>query len=676
MPLSGYNLKPIDLPKATKVKLGGVCTELVSDLEDCHARHFDNIRVWWKWYEAEPKTTTKNHPWPNSSNIVAPVIRTQADARTAQDFSLLWGTKDRFYSGKSENEQFTREYQGPVMSFLNRAMASEVKPFWPLLESTHERNVLGCSVLSVSWDDQYRYIFAPNSKKPERVCIRKGVKWEHHPAETILWEPGTPIRESDRVIVQRLVNPGDIARKINGDQGPGYDKDALLKLLQQPHLNGSPGAEVRAEKETRAGVDPMLNVSRRPIYDTRVLWLDWPMLGGLGINGLTDLAVVEEEETGERTRVPIIVELAHDTGEVLRVLPNPYLMADGNPWFDTYYRRQVGYARGIGLAKILEGMQRAQSTIVNQAIDGRTLQNAMPFKTTDPKLKERPITPGQGLYLANMGDAERFDIPNASPVDLALANLMQVFAERAGGANDPMLGRESRSGGHPSPATNYMGQLQQSAKMGSVPTFTLDEQLSAAGLYTASLYQQFDTDDSGRIQRIFGAGDAAKINEWLFPNDMSLVGTLQLSLTALSEDSPQQAMQRAMFVSQATQAYFGNILKLIQVLSMPTVPPPVKKAAIQAVKVLGDTHQTFLEAASFDEAHEAILRLDQGDLSAIQQLQQLAAQAGASGQPGAGGEGGGAGPSQGAAGIGGNGAVPNGASGPPQPGAAGDASGY
>lgn len=644
MALAGYNLKPITLPPDTRMRLGGVLTELVRDLESVHAHHFDNIRVWWRWYEAEPATRRKNTPWPNASNVVAPVIRTQADARTAQDFSMIWGTKDKLYSGKSQNEDFTTRYLAPVMDFGNWAIDAEVHPFWTILDWIHERNVLGCSVFSVSYDERKRYVFAPGSKRPQEVVMRRGVRWTHHPAETIMWEPGIPIRESDRVVVQTLRTAGDLSRLLNEEEG--YDRDAILKLMDFPHFHGSPGAQVRSEKETRAGLDPSANVSYRRIYDTRVLWLDWPTIGGLGVKGIQDLAVVEEEETGERTRVPLIVELAPDTQAILRVLPNPYLMADGNPWFDAYYRRQVGYARGIGLAKILEGTQRAQSTIVNQSIDSRTLQNSIPFKTTDANLKGRPITPGQGLHLSSMQDAEPFPIPSGNPFDLALANLMQVWAERGGGITDPMIGRESRSGGHPSPATNYMGQLRQGQMMGSVPTFILDEQLAAAGLYTLSLYQQFDTDESGRLVRVFGEEDAARIREWLFPNDMSLVGNLQLKLTALSDNNPQLVTQKNMVISQMTQMYFANILKLVQALSTPSVPEPVKKAAIHAVKVIGDTYQQFLEGNDYDAAYEAVLRLDDGDMNAIARLQQIAQQAGGAqppgGQPGTGGPGPGA----------------------------------
>jgi hypothetical protein len=648
-------VQPFKLTKDQLRDLGGVCTEIVRDLEGVHSNFFDNVRTHWRWYEAEPKTARKTHPWPGASNFVAPIIRTQADSRTAQDFSLIWGSKDKLYTGSSDNETFRQKYLASVMDFGNWTIDYEVKPFWTLMDWIHERNVLGCSVFSVAYEEELRNLFAPGSLKPQLVVTRRGVRWTHWPAEKILWQPGIDIREADEIVTQRLLSPSKLLSIYGSEKG--YDKDRMGEILKFSHEHGSPGAEVQAEKEARAGIDPNTNVSRRPVHDVRCLWLEFPAIKNMGIPGLADAVMLQDPDTGDRTAVPIIVELHPDNQAVLRVLPNTNLTADGNPFFAAYYRRQVGYARGVGLSKILEQPQRGASSVINQAFDARTLQNAMPFKTVDAKLKQQPITPAQGVYLSNMGDIEAFPLPGPSQMDPVLANMMQVYAERAGGSNDPVIGRESKSGGHPSPATNYLGQLEQSAKMASTPTFIMDDALSAAGLYTLSLYQQWDTDETGRINRVFGEADAERIREWLFPQDEVLVGNLQLRLTAMSPDNQQSEVQKAMMISQVTVQYFGNAMKLLQVLGNPNAPQVVKDGAVKAFKVLGVVHQRFLEAAEYDEAQEAIMMLEEGnDGGGIQQLMALAQRAleAGGGQPGAAGAGGGPPPP----GQPGNGAVP------------------
>lgn len=662
--------KTISLDDRQLMLFGGTLTEMVRDLEAAHARMFRNIAKQWKWYWAEPATEKKNFPWPNASNVVAPVIMMQADSRTAQDFSLLYSTKDRMWGGRSENEEFSANYLGEVLRFLNWSTDAEVKPFWTLLDWIHERNVIGGSVFSVTYESQERFVVVPGKRQPQKVVMRRGPRWTHWPAEKVLWSLGQPIREAECVVTQRLLSWGSILGMLHTEDG--YIEDAVRALKTFAHAGGSPGADIQADKERRAGVESGSNVSRREVFDWRTLWVDWPMLSSMGIAGLEEAAMLVDDETDEKVRVPLIVELAPDAGKVMRVMHNPYLAADGNCFFDTYYQRQVGYPRGVGLAKRLEQPQRAQSSVINQAFDSRTQQLAMAYKTTNPRLKERPIAPGTGVLVDDINDIQPLVMTGAGPIDLALANFMEVLAERIGGSNDPVIGRESRSGGHPSPATNYMGQLQQSAKMGAPQTLILGEQLAAAGLYMASLYQQFDTDEQGRIERVFGGADGAKIKAWLFPRDMSMAGNLQLSLTALGSENPQAQMQQSMMISQVTQMYFGNVLKLMQVLASPQVPPQVKQAAVQAVKVLGNTHQKFLEAADYDEAREAIFQLEQGNDSGLDKLRDLVGQLlpGGGGQGAAGGAGPGAGmpqqPGPFALPPGGPGSTFPGLSGPPQ----------
>src|SRR5262249_45087803 len=148
------------------------------------------------------------------------------------------------------------------------------------LDAIHERNVIGRCVISAAWRERIRYVFAPGSRKPQRVVLRRGVEWTHWPAEKILSEPGVPIRESDRVVTQRLLTGSALMALLNEEEG--YNEDAILALVKgHPHLHGSPGAEVQADKESRAGVDPDANVSRRRVYDVRTLMLDAGAVGSL-----------------------------------------------------------------------------------------------------------------------------------------------------------------------------------------------------------------------------------------------------------------------------------------------------------------------------------------------------------------------------------------------------------
>jgi hypothetical protein len=631
MPLPSW-IKPFRLSDEQFVQLGGILTERIRDLEDIHRVFFRNIRRYESWYQAEPKTQRKTFPWDGASNIVAPVIMTSVDASTSRQFSLIQSQRRTIWTGHSHNIDFQKRYLADILGFLNWSARNEFDTFWCVLDWIHENNKIGGSVLAVTWEEEERYLMLPRGGKPQRVVTHRGPKWVHWPAEKILWEPGQSVREADEVYTQSLVSWGELVRLAQTETG--YREEAVKETKNHPHLHGSPGAEIQAFKEQRAGVDPDLNVSRRHTFDKRTAWLDWPQLQRLGVRGLEDATTIRDEVSGKLVRVPIIVEFDPDSKQVFRAMPNPYITADGNPFFDIYFKKQTGYPRGVGLCKIGEGMQRGISTMFNQAIDAVTLANSMPYMTTDSKLQQKPITPGLGVLVDTMDSIKIIEGQKGVMPEIALLQALQTYHERASGVNDPLLGRESRSGGHPSPATNYLGQLQQSAEMGSLPVRMIRERLSKAGEYTASLYQLFDTRPDGRIERVFGSEETATIKSWLFPMDQTIPGNIEFDMYALSEtESPQVQQQQAIQTFQVTNAYSAAALRLLQAIESPQAGPLTKQACIQTIETLGRTYQQFLEASDFEEARDMILDLEakNGQNGAalqglIQQFQGLAQQ--------------------------------------------------
>jgi hypothetical protein len=172
----------------------------------------------------------------------------------------------------------------------------------------------------------------------------------------------------------------------------------------------------------------------------------------------------------------------------------------------------------------------------------------------------------------------------------------------------------------------------------------LRERLSNIGEYLACLYQQFDTDDEGRLVRHFGNESGKKIETFLFPTGDTIPGNIDFDLTALSEtENPQTQMQQSLMISQVTQNYFGVLFKALEILKNPQMgsDPDVKSLVVKTIEVLGRTHQHFLEAAEFDEAQDVIFKLqDQGvqNAQALNQFGQLLSQIGGTqlSQPGAG----------------------------------------
>ena len=253
-------LTPIKLDADTRKRLGGVLTDAVRDLEAAHSHSFANIRAHWKWYEAEPRTKTKSHPWPGASNVVLPVIRTAVDATTARFFGLLHGKAAAIWTGRSEDEDFAQKYQGEIVRFMNWAARHEFDTFWGPLDWIREMAVIGGSVLAITWQDRQRYLLLPGDSEPTLVTTHRGPLWTHWPAERILWEPGQTVKDAEMVVTQTFPTWTELSRL--GQTEDGYDMEAIQRTYPHPHAHGSPGAEFTAEKAF-APVFEMFGISNR-----------------------------------------------------------------------------------------------------------------------------------------------------------------------------------------------------------------------------------------------------------------------------------------------------------------------------------------------------------------------------------------------------------------------------
>src|SRR3990172_1336 len=450
--------------------LGGALAEMLDDYEHEHSQRIADVEVSWKLYDAEPRMKTRTFPWRGASNLVVPYIRTAADAIIAQHISLVFDNPTKIWVGRSENEQFANDFQDNVLRFLNWAGRNEIDGFFPILDWINENVVLGQSYLIAAWRESSRYVLLPRRKGtvgrppgPQKITLRRSVVWEHIPQEAILFEAGVPIQESSFVATQAFQTWGDLVANV---EGLGWRREAVEASKGHP-ARGTPGAEGRDWKERREGISRDRLVSNPGDYDLRTVFVDWPVIESMGID--RDRIMLPGTEPSERVSVPLVVELCPQSQQVFRVSPSPYLAFPGWAFFDLYFRKRSGRPSSPGVARILDHIQRGMTTMVNQAIDAVTLANAMPFGTTDPKWKDKRLQPGQGVYVDRAEGIFALNISKNILPDIAIVNLLQVMGDRVSGVNDPLLGRETRMGGHPSPATNVLTQLQQTPELGSPP---------------------------------------------------------------------------------------------------------------------------------------------------------------------------------------------------------------
>jgi hypothetical protein len=154
----------------------------------------------------------------------------------------------------------------------------------------------------------------------------------------------------------------------------------------------------------------------------------------------------------------------------------------------------------------------------------------------------------------------------------------------------------------------------------------------------ATLYQQFESKDSGKIERAIGTVDGTVVKEWLIPTT-PLFGQIGFDLKAMTEQTnPEAEREKAIFTMQAVGSFGTQILQLMQVAFHPNTPPPMAKAALGMIDVLRNSFEEVLKAAQVDDIRKYTIKLQELTGNAPGQLNQLAAlaqqQAGANPQPG------------------------------------------
>ena len=340
-------------------------------------------------------------------------------------------------------------------------------------------------------------------------------------------------------------------------------------------------------------------------HDIREVWIEWPVLRSFGI----ELPGNQDPDT---PMLPLVVTLHRSTGHILRVIAKPYMIA-GWPFYDINYRREGRRAHTGGLAKILEHMQRATTTMLNQAIDTVTLANSVLGVTTDPKLANDRWAPNKMMLAGSTTDFEPINLTKLIQPDVVMINLVMGFAERVTGINDPNLGKETRLGGHPSPATSTLTLLNESREILRTSQKADRMQYGRIAEDVLTLYQQFETDSDGKLERVLGPVDADMASRIIFPTDQTIAGNIQFDLRAMSDTlNPEEERNKALFVQQVTSDYYARVLQGLQVALNATqfgdhpIAKMIVEAAMTSIGAFTASYSRVLENSSVDEVEKFV----------------------------------------------------------------------
>lgn len=547
-------------------KLAMHMEDIIGPAMQQHAALVKRINLYWDWYAARPLVERRSTPFIDSSNIIYPLIKMHAGSIQARRFLSLLPTHD-VWASASRNEKWA-DISRTVVDFVNHEADDNAFDLrTPMNDALLEGTVTPDGIVALQYGDRVRHRFLPGERRPRTVVMQQGPHLFPVPRTQICWQADRSLATSEYVIRTTHMTWGDLMRAV---EHGGWDREAVRSIRSSDAQDSQSYQSYLSLSE----ISPHGPERFRP-YEIYECWVEFPLIRGSGIPDFNSDEMVTEMPA-------IVVYVEARTNTVLHVMAHPYPIS-GWPFYQFSYNRTTERGRADCIARDLDHMQRGASTMINQAIDATTLQNSVMGLTSDPQMVGKRFTPGQLQYTQDL-TATRFDVrpqaiiqPNVQLIQLILAS-----AERVTGMSDPAFGREMRSGGHPSPATSTLALLQQ-GQTRLARTLAFDRQeLSRLGEDIASLYQHFEADQQGRIARVIGAGDAARLQEWFFPTD-GLGGRTEFDVRALSDSmNPDAEFQKAVQIDQVVTNFYAKMLQGLNVAIQATqAPPPFQQAIMQ-----------------------------------------------------------------------------------------------
>ena len=398
----------------------------------------------------------------------------------------------------------------------------------------------------------------------------------------------------------------------------GWDPEAVESIKNYRGAGQSPGAKIRRRKQELSGQHEVASALTQ-LYDIRECHVHWPLVKSLGVETLAEQQI-------DTHMVPIVVTVHKDSGTILRAIAKPYFTMDWT-FYEAPYRGSAGRQNTAGLCKLLEHMQRASTTMLNQAIDAITKSNSLGFVTSDIRLANAEFSPAKPFYTpAGLDTFQELNTNKVIQPDIALMNLVFHLAQLVSGNSDPMLGQETRMGGHPSPAASTMALIQNSSEMFKSSSKTVRHEAGRIAEDITMLYlQHYDEDVARKLRMALGDKDAAELEPW-FSGESPTYGNMSFDIRAMSESlNPDQERQRAVVVWQATAQYYSQVMKALEVAAAAGQQGNMALAqtALESTKALSTSFERVLEASTIDDVENFVLDL-QGipNAGAIKQIQQ------------------------------------------------------
>jgi hypothetical protein len=586
--------------KVSKERKQALATYLQLEIENALSDRGALERVWnqeRRDYYQEPMHATRDIPYLNASNYVAPLAQIACDAIFATVFSVTTEASP-IITVKASNDAWQAQAK-VVQERIDHELNSEGEAtigglHWNFLPSLYHGGKdcvkLGTAFWSVEWKEQLI--------KGKFVRVESaGSRIEPIPLENILAPGGASYDLQNLPWIGVLYEYTDQALTEEAER-QGWDLDGVRAAgnISTPHQDRERFAR-QYGNATRTNVNDVYKISC--CYD-----------------------IDDDGETED-----LLVYYNHTGACILKLDWHPY---DHRNLIGAHFDIEEFMLYGRGVPAIIREATKLASDALNSANDNALLSNARGYKGPIGAIEGNSVLVFPGFYFAST-DPEKISELKLSDINPSILELLQVaigFAERATGINDLSTARPSQIPGR-TPATTTMNMLAQVSQRHT--PFFASFRSAGACMVRECLYREQerllrgDTRLPQYLDKILGVESSRIYQEALADPDFDNALSVELTVTS-AQMNKEVERQNAIMLAQIYKQYVSELVQAVALVSQPQVTPALRDVVQKAIIASNEFMERVLRTFS-DVSNPSRFIIDP-----TQELQQLA-QGGPAAQP-------------------------------------------
>lgn len=539
---------------------------LVPELQKAQDSRKPLERLWMRYhdsYRALPRTDVNNYPFPNSSNLVIPVVATDVDTIFARLMGMYFATENLWIARATRPDMV--DFAPRLEEFLGWAQETELHIYDPIADWLLETVKLGTGILKTRYVRDWKKVYEfrevmqqdgsiSTLERQARILLHDHPKVDHVSLWNFFIPPGyVDLQQAPWCSERILLNWPQLLNRAKAGIYANVDKIGSSWARSRGNI-----IERNLDELDRYKVH---TGDRAEIYEC---WLDWP----IGPDG---------------EDVAIVATIHPETRTYLRLDFNPFFNQE-KPYDYSRYLRQEKRFYGIGVCEMLATFQDEVSTMHNQRLDSYSVANAAIFvalKTGNIK-QDEPLFPGRILLVDDLNEVKTLQMGSPLGQDIKQEQMTLGYAHQRTGVNDWVAGNDNASANYAT-ATTAVQQLREGSKRIDQSLRENRRCLSQVGIRVAELYQQFN--QGGKPFMAMGDEQGAMVQQVLnFPMEIIRAGvSIDVSAASASHNKQVEIRTNIMIMQQVT-GFYMQLIQAAQIATNPMMHPIIQQMAMDAAK--------------------------------------------------------------------------------------------